>query len=475
MRLWRSSKTEPQASACATFHRMMHHRGPMTRHANRGIALARAMFSRTSTVFCSSALSGFLGLPVRKLRAITVASLLIGTCTNAYAAGWTQWGGPTRDFKVPTTGLAERWPENGPKRLWTRPLGKGYSAITVADGKLYTLYQDGDNDVVVAMRADTGKTVWEYRSPASTFPKQRLDFGKGPNSTPLVHDDRVITIGFTGKMHCLSLDKGKLIWSRDLVGDFDGKRNEFGYSPSPIMYKSAIITLVGGEKTGVVALDPKDGCVIWKSEPHDISYASPIVINVDGQDQIVFFSSTEVIGLDASNGHTLWRHPCKNRYKNNATDPIWAGDNLLWVATQTDGGTRVLKLTQRDGKTDVKEVWFNGKVKLFHWNAICIGDYVYASIGGTTTMLSAINIKTGEIAWRERGFHKALCVYADKKLILLDEKGQLALAKVSPEGIDIRSKVQLLKTEDVAWTVPTLVGKTLYIRDNENILALDLG
>ena len=128
-----------------------------------------------------------------------------------------------------------------------------------------------------------------------------------------------------------------------------------------------------------VALDPKDGSVIWQSEPHDISYASPIVINVDGQDQIVFFSSTEVIGLDAGNGHTLWRYPCKNRFKNNATDPIWAGDNLLWVATQTDGGTRVLRLAQRNGKTDVKEVWFNGKVKLFHWNAIRIGDYVYAS------------------------------------------------------------------------------------------------
>ncbi len=405
--------------------------------------------------------------------AFIVPVIFIMMANTAHAGDWPQWGGPNRDFKIETSGLADRWPEEGPKRLWSRPLGEGYSSIAAADGRLFTMYRDGEQDVIVSLRADTGKTVWDYKYAAPTVAEHKLDFGKGPNATPLLVGDRLITVGFTGKLNCVSVASGKPIWSHDLVEKFGGKIQEFGYSASPILYEGKVIVLVGGEMHGVLAFDPKSGFVAWGSEAHDISYASPVIINVDGQDQIVFMSSTEVIGLDAKSGETLWRHPCVNRYKNNASDPIWGEDNLLWIATQLDGGARVLELKQRDGKTSVQELWFNKKVKIFHWNAVRVGDHVYASIGNNTSVLAAVDIKTGKIAWRERGFHKALCVYADRKLIFLDENGQLGLAKIAPEGIEILSKVQL--TEKVSWTVPTLAGKTLYVRDNKNIMALDLG
>lgn len=188
---------------------------------------------------------------------------------------------------------------------------------------------------------------------------------------------------------------------------------------------------------------------------------------------MVVFSKTEVLGLDANGGKRLWSSPCTNRYKTHATGAIWGDDNLLWVSTQKDGGTRVLKLTQAGGKTSVKLVWENKKINVFHGNSIRIGDYMYSSIGDTITTTAAVSLKTGKIVWRKRGFTKMLCLFADNKLILLDETGQLALARVSPEGFEVLSKVQL--TEKVSWTVPTLVGKTLYVRDAKNILAMDLG
>ncbi|MHC5111316.1 MAG: outer membrane protein assembly factor BamB family protein [Planctomycetota bacterium] len=393
----------------------------------------------------------------------------------APGASWHQWGGPNRNFIVDSPKLADTWPEDGPRKIWSRELGKGYSGIAVADGKLITMHRTADekSDVIVALDADSGEPLWQHSYEAPTLKDQVLDFGKGPNATPLVVGDRIVTVGFTGMLYCTSLKTGKPLWHHDLVKEHGGKIYKFGYASSPMIYRGNLIVPVGGEKVGVMAFNPADGEPVWKSEPIDISYASPVLINVGGQDQIVVMASEEVVGIQADNGDRLWGHPCVNRYKNNATDPIWNGEDLLWVSTQLDGATRVLKLTQKEGKTNVEQVWFNDKVKIFHWNAICIGDHVYGSIGGQTTFLAAVDLRTGDIKWRERGFHKALCIYADEKLIFLDENGVLAMAKVSPEKAEIISQVQL--TEKVSWTVPTLVGTTMYVRDNKNIIALDLG
>lgn len=393
--------------------------------------------------------------------------------TMAASPDWPQWGGPSRDFKVSAPKLADSWPESGPKVKWRRALGEGYSAIATKDGTLYTMYRKDGKDVIVALDAGNGKTRWEYAYDAPQHEGSTDRFGTGPNATPLVLDDRVITLGFTGIMQCIDRATGKSIWSHDFINEYDGSVLKFGTSASPLLYKGNVIALVGGEKNGIMAFNPKDGSVVWKSKPYDVSYASPIIINVDGQDQIVFFSSSDVMGVDASNGNFLWSYPCSNQYKNNATDAIWGDDNLLWAATQLDGGTRVIRLSQKGGKTSVEKVWESDKIKVFHWNAVRVKDHVYASIGGKVTMLSAVNVKTGDVAWKERGFHKANCIYADDKLIFVDENGVLAMAKVSPEGMKILGQTQLL--EKVAWTVPTLVGDQLYVRDTKEIVALDLG
>ncbi|MFQ5494796.1 MAG: PQQ-binding-like beta-propeller repeat protein, partial [Phycisphaerae bacterium] len=178
---------------------------------------------------------------------------------------WPRWGGPHGDFKVEAKGLAEKWPDGGPRRLWSRPLGPGYSAIVAGSGRLYTMYRDGDRDVVIALNAADGKTIWEHGYTAKPLKGQRLDFGTGPNATPLLLGDRLIAAGFTGVLKCLSTETGKPLWSHDLVAEFGGKVQEFGYSASPLPYKGNVIVLVGGDRSGVMALDPADGRVVWKS------------------------------------------------------------------------------------------------------------------------------------------------------------------------------------------------------------------
>ncbi|UCE60568.1 MAG: PQQ-binding-like beta-propeller repeat protein [Phycisphaerales bacterium] len=388
-------------------------------------------------------------------------------------AKWPQWGGPNGNFIVDAVGLADEWPAEGPKQVWQRSLGVGHSAIVADADKIYTMYRQGDDEIVVALWADTGGTVWEHRYLAKPYRKQTVDFSQGPNATPLLLDDKIITIGFTGVMHCVAAESGKPIWSHDLVKDFKSKVQYYGYSNSPIAYKDTIITLVGGKDHGVIALNPDTGETAWKSRQFDIGYASPILINVDGQDQFVFFSPTKVIGLNPRDGSYLWSHKVINFCRTNCTSAIWGDDNLLWAATKGVGGARGLKLVQHNGKTEVEQVWVNRKARLYHWNAIRVGDHIYASIGDSKTFLSIIEAKTGEIVERLRGFAAANVIYADGKMILLDHAGKLALAKISPENIEIVSSVQLLASP--SWTVPTLVGKTLFIRDRRNIIALDLG
>ncbi len=389
------------------------------------------------------------------------------------AGDWPRWGGPDGDFKLADAGLADSWPATGPTQIWDREFGGGYSAIVAGGGTLFTMFRDGDDDVAVALSAESGESIWEHRYTAKTHEKNVTQFGAGPNATPLILGDRLITLGYTGILKALAIEGGEPIWEHDLIESFAGEILDFGYSASPILHDGNVIVLVGGEKHAVLALNPTDGSVVWSSRPGTVSYATPIVIDVDGRKQIVYMSADEVIGIDAADGKFLWSHPCANQYNNNATDPIWGEDNLLWIATQLDGGTRVLRLTDDGDRTAVKEVWYSERVKIHYWNALRLGDHVYASIGTRGSMkFAAIEIQTGKIVWQQRGFGQANLLQAGDKTILLDGGGQLALLELTPEGMEIRSQAQIV--DDVTWTPPTLIGTSLYVRDKTRLRAFDL-
>ena len=129
---------------------------------------------------------------------------------GAASLEWPQWGGPHGDFKSDAKGLAASWPSTGPRKLWSRPLGEGYSAISVDGGTLYTMYRAGSDEIVVAADAATGKTIWEYRYDARFRPGMGMENGSGPHATPLVTDNGVYAIGILGNLLCLDSRPGNL-------------------------------------------------------------------------------------------------------------------------------------------------------------------------------------------------------------------------------------------------------------------------
>jgi outer membrane protein assembly factor BamB len=406
-----------------------------------------------------------------------------GTATSG---SWLQWGGPNRNFMV-TNGprLADSWPEAGPPVVWSRTLGNGHSAILVDEGRLYTMYRVGEprrgpwntEEIVVAMDAASGKTLWEYK-----YPSRLADFsrGAGPHATPLIVGDRLFTSGTNLQFHAFDKRTGKVLWSHDLVAEFGAPPLlirpvvKSGHASSPIPYKDTVITMVGGPGQSLMAFRQSDGAVVWKHGDYLISGATPLLITLNGREQLVVFAGSQMTGVDPESGRVLWAHPHDPGNDFNFSLPLFGNDNVLFMSSGYRAGSRAIRLVPNGNSTSVEELWFNSRARFMFLNAIRLGDHVYGTSGDMgPAFLTAINLKTGQPAWQNRGFAQASLIHADGKAIIIDEDGDLALARLTPEGATVLSQVKLFDT--VAWTVPTLVGTTLYARDRAKIVALDLG
>ena len=398
-------------------------------------------------------------------------------------ASWPQWGGPNRNFMSDARGLASKWPASGPKKLWSRALGEGHSSIAADGGRLYTMYRPlgmlavvrrSQEEVVAALDAATGATIWEHRYPSST---SGIDFseGAGPHATPLITADGVFAAGSRKELFALDRANGQMVWSHDLIKEFGAPGPNRGYSCSPLLYNGTIIVSVGGPGQTLAAFNEKTGALVWKAGDFKTSPSSPIVIDLDGQKQLLYFGGDEIVGVDPSNGRTLWTYPHKTNWGLNISTPIWsAADHLLFVSSAYGTGSRAIELHQAGGKTTPTEKWFSGRMRIHIGTAVRVGNYVYGSSGDFgPAFITAIDVGSGKIAWQDRSFSRAQLLYADGKLVILDEDGNLGLATVTPEGLQVLAKAPVL--DNLAWTPPTLVGTRLFARDRKNIAAFELG
>ena len=408
------------------------------------------------------------------------AARSVVTAQNA-PPSWIQWGGPTRDFMSPSTGLAASWPAAGPKRLWSRAFGEGHSMVLAEGGRLYSMYRPAgpsrgrfaQEEVVAALDAATGKTIWEHKYPS---PTAGIDYteGAGPHATPLIVGNRLFVVGSRREFFALDKNSGKVLWSHDFMKEYAAPEIDRGMANSPLLFNNTIIVAIGGKAQAIGAFNPATGALIWKAGDVEYSPASPILIDVDGQQQLVVFGGDRIAGMDPANGRALWSHPHKTDWGLNISNPVWSpSDHLLLFSSAYGTGSRALELRQAIGKTTVAERWAVNRVRVHIGTIIRLGDIAYMSSGDFgPAFLTALNTKTGAIAWQDRTFARAQLLHADGKLIVLDEDGTLAITTVSPQGIKVLARAQIL--ENRAWTPPTLVGRTLYVRDRHTIAAYDL-
>jgi len=389
------------------------------------------------------------------------------------AGSWLQWGGPERDFQAPAGEIASSWPEAGPEKLWSRDLGDGYSAILFEAGRLYTMYRDDKHEVAICLDAATGETIWEYRYEQPLGEKHLTGYGSGPRSTPTIVGKLLFTVGITGKMHALNKNDGRVVWSRDLLAEFGGTHQGHGYSSSPVAHKRKVIVQIGGDGGSLLALDQQDGSVQWKALSLNNSYSSPRIVQIGGSPQLLVFMAQELVGVDPDSGKLIWSYAHANQWGHNINMPAVVGEDTIFLSSPQTGA-RGLRLTREGESVQVEELWSSRRIQFYHVSSVQQGEWVFGSSGMMSpAFMTAVNVRTGEIAWRERGMAKANCIEADGKLLILDEDGVLYLASATHEELTVHARTQLF--DGVAWTVPTVVGDTLYARDKKQILALNLG
>jgi outer membrane protein assembly factor BamB len=404
---------------------------------------------------------------------MVAAALALALGADARGA-WPQWGGPNRNFVTGPADFATSWPAAGPRRIWAHPLGDGFSSIVTDGTTLYTLYRDGADDVAIALDAGTGATRWTARYPAPFKETCSEQLGPAPRAAPLLAGDRLITVSAGGLMNSFDRATGRTRWTRDVLEGSAESLRACGYSNSPIAYKDTIITTAGGPGRGVVAYDAATGKTAWQSQDFQNGYSSPIIIDLDGRPELIVFTYGEIAGLNPDTGALEWSRPHKSDQGVNVATPIWGDDHLLFISSAYGGGSRVLKLARTGGTVTVDEVWASQRVRIHFGNAVRIGDRIYGSNGDMgSAPFAAVDVKSGEMIWRDRSVTRSTLIGAGRQLVLLDEDGNLALATPGEAGLELHGKVQLLKER--AWTAPTLSGTTLFVRDRHQIMALDLG
>ena len=392
---------------------------------------------------------------------------LTSVVSNRAADDWPQWRGPNRDGRSAEQGLLKTWPPNGPPLAWrAKGAGEGYSSFAVSNGRLYTLGARGDREYVMAFDAATGKSLW------ATDHGRRFgnDRGDGPRGTPTVEGNRVYAFGASGDMSVLDAQSGKILWTVNVLDKFGGRNITWGLSESPLVLADRILLNAGGPNASIVALNKKDGSVLWRSESDQAGYSSAVLQEIGGIRQAVFFTGQRALGVDVNNGRLLWSYDKVSNNTANIATPIVRG-NRVFVSSDYGTGAALLELSPGDGGMQAREVYFTKDMRNHHASSVLVGEYLYGFSG---PILTAMRFDTGEVAWRDRSVGKGSLVFADDRLYLFSENGVVGLAEAAPNGYREHGRFTIETGRLPTWSHPVVSGGTLYLRDQDSIYAYNV-
>jgi outer membrane protein assembly factor BamB len=322
--------------------------------------------------------------------------------------------------------------------------------------------------------------VWKFDAAPRYLDTQR--HGPGPRSTPTYHEGKLYCLLPMGEFYCLSADEGKLIWKADIFKD-TGATNPhspdtvyyWGLSLSPLVEGDLVIVQPGGnQKNSVVAYHKDSGKIIWGAGEDPIGYASPLVITVEGQRQLVCPTGQSILGLDPRKGSLLWRYAFGNRFNATCATPVWA-DNLLLVSAAYRTGAAALELVRVDDKWEVREKWTSQDLQNLFATSMVLKGHIYGCHGDLAAIqLRCVDLKTGTMKWTQRQAQGRCTLLAvEGHLLCLSERGSLQLIEANPDAHVLKGELPGLLAFR-AWSTPVLANGLLYVRDQQHAVCVDL-
>jgi len=421
------------------------------------------------------------------MRAIYLSLLVLSAVVMAPAAAeaaegdWYQWRGPNRDSICPETGLLKTWPAGGPKLLWKlEGLGMGYSAVSIADGKLYTMGDRRRSQYMIAYNLATRKELWATRVGGG--------HKDGPRCSPTVDGDLVYALGTDGVVVCCETASGKVVWKKSLSRDFGGKMmSGWRWSESPLIDGDKLLCTPGARSAAMVALNKKTGRTIWKCAIPDLGskgrdgagYSSIVISNGAGVKQYVQLFGKGVFGVEAETGKFLWGYNKVANRVANITTPIVHGD-YVFASTQYSTGSVLLRLSKTADGVAARQVWWLGSSQFqnHHGGVILTDGHLYGGTNKNGGPPTCIEMTTGKIVWQERAPARGSAAYlylsAIGRFIVRYESGPVTLVEATPKGHKIVSRFTPPKDRGPAWPHPVVHAGKLYLRHGDILACYDI-
>jgi len=416
-------------------------------------------------------------------RSVCLAAAVVITTQAVSGAAWPQYRGLGHDGKT-TERVSSKWPASGPKEIWKAPMAGGFSSITVADGRAFTLVlrevEGVQHEVVLAVDAATGKELWMVPLAPSKYDgggdsgTNDNKGGDGPRSTPSVDGRMVYVMSARLVLHGLDAKTGQKVWSKDLMKDHAGRNISWQNAASPLVEGNAVYVAGGGVGQGLLAFDKKTGEVIWKGQDDKMTHATPVAATIQGVRQVIFFTQTGLVSVAPKSGEVLWRYDFKYNVST-AISPVVAGD-VVYCSAGYGVGAGSVKISKQGGKLAATEVWRKTGQLMNHWSTPVFKDgYLYGMFSFKeygNGPLKCVELATGKEVWSQAGFGPGNVTLAGDKLVVLSDAGHLVVVEANPKAYNELARAKVVSGK--CWSTPTLSDGRVYARSTKEGVCVDV-
>ena len=381
-------------------------------------------------------------------------------------AFWPAYRGATRtghyDHNIRTD-----WPDDGLPRLWQQPIGGGYASFAVAEGRLFTIEQRRDFEVVAAYDPNSGIELWSQHW---TEHFQETMGGDGPRATPTWDNGRLFALGASGELQSLAADTGRQLWRTNILADASAGNLTWAMSASPLVVDNQVIVLPGGKNgRSVVAYDADTGAVLWSALDDVAGYTAPMVVELAGVRQILVVTAARAAGLRVEDGTLLWDFPWVVSNVPNMAQPVVVGSDRVFLSASYGQGSAMVEVTRTGAELSAREVWRTNRMKNKFSSSVLHNGHIY---GLDESILACLDVETGELVWKGGRYGYGQLLLADGHLVVLTERGDLVLVRATPDGHDEVANFAAL--DGKTWNVPTIADGRLFVRNTTEMAAFNI-